>query len=464
MMISVMGCFNGSHLQISAFCVRPIIRLSNPFHQLAILTSQLKYTASDDTDFNQNEIPTATAETTATTTTKPASFLELEDPKTKCQIILLGCLHGSSSSATDVEHLLSEDTMSSAANGNNQITTAKADVVILELCASRFADLKREMEKNEKQKDHYLKEQSPPRLIRFAKLIAKTVEKRGLATGIATAILGGASGLQTALSGFEPGLEFKTAVELVEKMEDCDIVLADQTVEITLQRFGSLPSISVDMVREWMTNHAFEFEEAFGREAKALQTAVGGDEDFQPHQLSMQTFLTRHEDVQKDTTRLILFPLIITQFLVSFSLSLWNVLDGNGLFELPSWKALFMDPSVSLSLSNIGIWGPDLVVDLVMSAVVVAVGYVALALPVTRLILCERDDQLVEGIQAACEIASSKYSNNNNNTNGEGNDSDCTLRRSGRVVAVLGFLHVNGVAKQLLTADKECFNFTDEQI
>ena len=74
--------------------------------------------------------------------------------------------------------------------------------------------------------------------------------------------------------------------------------------------------------------------------------------------------------------------------------------------------------------------------DFVSSVIVLWLGYVALALPATRVILCERDDQLADGIRAACKSAVGDKKEN------------------ATVVAVLGLLHVNGVAKRLLQQDE----------
>jgi pheromone shutdown protein TraB len=71
--------------------------------------------------------------------------------------------------------------------------------------------------------------------------------------------------------------------------------------------------------------------------------------------------------------------------------------------------------------------------ELVSSVAVLVVGFILLALPAVRVILRERDEYLERGIRAACRLAASK------------SESD-----QGRVVAVLGLLHVNGVAKRLV--------------
>jgi hypothetical protein len=66
--------------------------------------------------------------------------------------------------------------------------------------------------------------------------------------------------------------------------------------------------------------------------------------------------------------------------------------------------------------------------------VVFAAGYTVLAFPFSKVIIHERDVYLAEEIRKAC---------------GSILDSSGGLRES-RIVAVLGLLHVNGVAKQLL--------------
>jgi len=74
--------------------------------------------------------------------------------------------------------------------------------------------------------------------------------------------------------------------------------------------------------------------------------------------------------------------------------------------------------------------------------------YTSLALLVTRIILSDRDDQLASGICLACKLAA---------TGATGMDPSASGSPRGRVVAVLGFLHVNGAAQRLLCreTDKE---------
>jgi hypothetical protein len=92
--------------------------------------------------------------------------VEFTDPKTHCKVILLGCFHGTESSSQDVKEVVNEET----------------DLVVLELCATRFADLRQAQPPPEKQR---------PWMLDYLDMISKTAEKRGLPTGLAFAILGG---------------------------------------------------------------------------------------------------------------------------------------------------------------------------------------------------------------------------------------------------------------------------------
>ena len=335
--------------------------------------------------------PTTTAKAPKRTT---KSFVELIEPETQCKVVLLGCLHGSRSSASDVQDLFTEE----------------IDTVVLELCASRVADLRRQEPLRQAR-------QSSFSLENFVSMVARTTEKRGWGSGVAAAILGGASGLQTALSGFEAGLEFTTALDLAQQHK-VDVVLADQSVDETLRKVGNLPSTSLSML--------FQEKRLPFQESNALKTAILGDDDLRPNQVNMGHVLTRNDEVVQELLKLTLPPL-------SLALLAGVTADklANAIFSAPTttqvpWWALLQDFDVTELWNMVGM-------DLVSSAFVLLLGYVALALPATRVILCERDDQLTQGIRAACRSASKKKPDEN-----------------ARVVAVLGLLHVNGVAKRLL--------------
>lgn len=345
----------------------------------------------------------ASLKTPATTT----SYVELIEPETKCKVVLLGCLHGSRSSALDVEHLFMEN----------------VDAVVLELCASRVADLKRQ--------ESVLQSPAPSFSVQnFVKMVARTAEKRGWGSGVAAAVLGGASGLQTALSGFEAGLEFTTALDLAQQQK-VDVVLADQTVDETLRKVGNLPSISMSML--------FQEKRLPLYESNALTTAILGDDKLRTHQVNMGHVLSRNDAVVQELLKLTLPPLSLA-FLAGFTADklVSTIFSVPTTTQIP-WWTLLQDFDVTELWNMVGM-------DLVSSAFVLMLGYVALALPATRVILCERDDQLTQGIRAACKSASKNKKSNEN----------------ARVVAVLGLLHVNGVAKRLLQQQENDAAVMDE--
>lgn len=317
------------------------------------------------------------------------SAVELIEPQTNATVVLLGCFHGSQSSAVDVQKCITEDT----------------DIVVLELCASRFDDLRRKQGSKQRRR-------TP-----FWETIRKVSAARGFSTGAAAALLGSVSGFQTAMSGLKPGLEFQTALDRVVNASSSttaiDIVLADQNVDETLQRIGQLPLVSLEM---WRSFFKAGWDESFGQEAQALSVAVLGDTASYPHQqLNLVSFLTRHQASFQDLIRLMLPPLGL--------LAVANSMAG------PSdpWTDPFAYWDV-LSPIERG-------VVCSVNGIMIGLGYLCLALPAARVILRERDDVLARGIRTACRVASSSRTKNNKNA---------------RIVAVLGLLHVNGVAQRLL--------------
>eukprot|EP00978_Attheya_sp_CCMP212_P048613 scaffold550558_cov106-Attheya_sp.AAC.1 len=83
--------------------------------------------------------------------------LEFVHGPTNVTVVLLGCLHGSSSSALDVERVMMRPADSEFESGSMphqnqnyphphpQYNNNTTDVLVLELCAARFADLQRYM-------------------------------------------------------------------------------------------------------------------------------------------------------------------------------------------------------------------------------------------------------------------------------------------------------------------------------
>lgn len=337
-------------------------------------------------------------------TNSPLPAVEFIDPETQCQVLLLGCSHGTESSAKDVARAVTPDT----------------SVVALELCTSRFADLQRELLERRAQEEADGEEREgqqrlvkQPWLVAYWQMITKTVEKRGLPTGLAAAVLGGFSGVQTALSGFTPGLEFTTALEQAQEY-GCDIILADQDVDETLRRMGSVPQIALgtalsdDRWDRWSLYH------------ETLWRAVVGRQDYNPAsgrplpQVQLPLMLIRNPSAIQDLVRLTVPPTVFFWAMVYGMAALAGIdVSSNAAQQ----QAYYETATLAEKIPH---W--------IASAGVLSMGYLGLVLPVVSVILTERDEILTQGIQAACRRAG----------------------KGGRVVAVLGLLHVNGVAKRMM--------------
>jgi hypothetical protein len=289
------------------------------------------------------------------------------------------------------------------------------NVVVLELCESRFADLRRDLEA--------VKTRKGPWISRFAKMVRRTSEKRGLSTAAAAAVLGGVSGMQTALSGLEPGLEFTTALRYVTSTNHTDIVLADQDVNEILNRLGHLPKISASMWKDFLSTRNWS-RSSFGKEAAVLKTALFGSSKLE-QKMSLPSFLTRNEAALWELFRAAAPPVILLQAL--------NLLAGQLLLGDASEAPMAADLASSLLASSI---------PLAADAGIILLTYLTIALPATRIILSERDDRLAAGVRSACALAGGK----------------------GRVVAVFGFLHVNGVAERILLSNHPSENTARESI
>lgn len=370
-----------------------------------------------------------TARPTTTTSLSYASCeracVEFTDPETGCEVVLVGCFHGSPSSAADVRR---------------EVESAPTDVVALELCASRFDDLGKMMEQKTEEEEQRAK---TPRAVRFVYLVGETIRTRGLSTGVATAVLGGISGVQTALSGFTPGLEFSTAVEASRQQQtDCDIVLADQSVDETIEKVGKLPQVVKSMVQDIrQKDSSIRLEETqWGKMATHLSTALmGADPNLvdKNYQVNVPRVVTRSRESVSEMARLMIPPVVFTQMTL--------ILVNQALFPDPMLDT--QDGFLTLLLSFF--WNPlvrfdpmafvmDAIPHVFILSTMMTTAYAVLMVPVTQVILAERDDQLTNGIRAACRIANSKHEE-------EG--------RKGRVVAVLGLLHVNGVTQRMLASE-----------
>ena len=338
----------------------------------------------------------------------PSSYnlptVEFIDPQTGCEVVLLGCFHGTESSSEDVKQAITPDT----------------DIVVLELCETRFEDLQSwvEEEKQEQLEGKNQQKENRPWIVAYLAMIQKTIQERGVGTGIAAAVLGGFSGMQTALSGFSPGLEFKTALECAQDT-NAKIVLADREVGETLKQIGRIPRISFDLLFKQPN-----FPKEYQVHAATLQRAVfgpeGGNASYSPVQLGQA--LVRSADALKDLVRLTVPPTLLYACFLQLVLAISTTSgDGTLLEDSPLAAAVATVPTSSTI--------EEMVLHYSASFAILMFGYLGLALPSVQVILTERDACLAEGIQDACQRA--------------GNN--------GRVVAVLGMLHLNGVADRMTT-------------
>ncbi len=391
-------------------------------------------------------------------------YLELIHPQTNTTIILLGCLHGASSSANDV---------------SNVLNASPTDVIVLELCPTRYKDLVKLMTVKEKSRlidedmitsrtmDDMNNENNPSG--DYINMVSKTIKYEGVSTGIAAAVLGGASGLSSVFSGFEAGLEFITAIQYVQKKNDkqcpnnynsemkmtypqpktsCDIILGDQIVDETLKRVGSLPTISSNMCKEFI-QEKFNWSETYGKDSVILSDAIVGDEILKRKglQIELSRVLFRNKDVIFDLFRSLL-PFFLFIQIVTIITMLVNDGSANAI------ENTIVDLAPILTMSDWMYLIYDIVIEILMSALIVFVGYISLALPSVRIILSERDGQLTNAIHAACRVAKEKR--NKSRSTSSTRNIDCTSTESNaRVVAILGLLHVNGVAKRLLIEEEK---------
>ncbi|GAX24990.1 hypothetical protein FisN_2Lh269 [Fistulifera solaris] len=256
-------------------------------------------------------------------------------------------------------------------------------------------------------------------------MVTQTFKKRGLSTAAAAAVLGGVGGLQSALSGLEPGLEFTTALRL--SSNNSDILLADQNVDDILNRLGNLPETSVSLWKNLVEVKNWE-QSLFATQSVSLTTALLGDANMKQY-VTLPRFLTRNKAAVRDLVRLFVPPLIMLESI--------NVALGFFLERLLSEPLAIesVDKLNDLSPADIlsSFFELAFLFPVIANLAFLLVVYLSVALPATQIILSDRDDQLAAGVRSACQIAMTK-------AQGE---------RPGRVVAVLGFLHVNGVARRL---------------
>jgi len=162
-------------------------------------------------------------------------------------------------------------------------------------------------------------------------------------------------------------------------------------------------------------------------------------------QLDMGRTIVRDKDVVMDLIRSTLPSLLFIEFITAaINASLEHLFgsgggDGDGIYLATlSFNAIF-DMTALMTTNDSMNNGIDLLLNIITSVLAIFLGYTAVVLPMVRIILTERDDQLARGVSAACYIAAEKASRDEEENQG-----------GGRVVAVLGLLHLNGVAKRLI--------------
>mmetsp|Transcript_6806 Transcript_6806/g.12809 ORF Transcript_6806/g.12809 Transcript_6806/m.12809 type:complete len:429 (+) Transcript_6806:44-1330(+) len=367
---------------------------------------------------NESSGVTSSSSSSNTAGTISRPFVTFYHPVTNTEVTLIGCLHGSTSSAKDVSNILQQKS---------------TDVVVLELCPTRYKDLMKEVVRTRTSEKKITSG--------YLQMIQKTIQSRGVSTGLAAAVLGGVSSLSYLFSGFQPGYEFLTAMEYVESRQDsCDVVLADRFVDETLRRVGALPSVSLELWNEFIDS-GMDWEGTYGQEMQSLFSAISGKGNLQ---VDMKRTLFRNIDVIKDLARLMLPTLLFVEVgnislgLLLFQSSVSPTVD----FEWTDFMLLSSSWSLSDSIFSVSDWSilaREILLEVISSGFFLLLGFLFVALPISRVILTERDEQLARGIDVACNIASRR---NNDN-------------QGGRVVAVLGMLHVNGVANRILVHEQE---------
>ena len=158
----------------------------------------------------------------------------------------------------------------------------------------------------------------------------------------------------------------------------------------------------------------------------------------------MGKVLLRDKSAFKDLSQLLLSPLLAVS-IVFLAMNMMSSSSSQELLDVGMYPAMDIDfLNVHISIVSIeNIWA-YFMGEFVSSAAVLLIGYVFLALPLVRVIIHERDDQLARGVAAACQ----QVRTNTEHKNKKGQEEFDTIDK--RVVAVLGLLHVNGVTERLL--------------
>jgi hypothetical protein len=214
-------------------------------------------------------------------------------------------------------------------------------------------------------------------------------------------------------------------------VECCDIILADREVSETLRRLEDLPAISMQsvlhLIKERNSVELFDLQTAIwgDRKLRHTTTATAGSM-LGDAQIDVGKVLFRNPRATQDLCLSTILPLMI------ISISVYALMSYT--------KYLLLSLLLGTTSHNVtSIFEHALLYTTISIALLVL-----LALPLTKIMLTERDQHLARGIRDACQVVQSKRIPS-------GATSDETYHGNApAIVVILGLLHVNNVAKQLL--------------
>ena len=187
--------------------------------------------------------------------------------------------------------------------------------------------------------------------------------------------------------------------------------------------------------------------------SRSLTGAIWGYDDIakinSASQVNMGRVLLRDKSAFKDLSQLMLSPLLAVT-IVFLAMNMMSSSSSQESIDVAVQSTTNIDLfNVQVSRVSIENACTYFLSEFVSSAAVLLFGYVFLAIPLVRIIIHERDDQLARGVAAACQQVCA-------NTEQKQNDAQERLgNMNKRVVAVLGLLHVNGVTERLLKDTKQ---------
>jgi hypothetical protein len=245
--------------------------------------------------------------------------------------------------------------------------------------------------------------------------------------------------------GLRPGSEFAAAARCAA---GADLVLADAPVRDTLRELARLGSRDGGRPppRPLEETRDLAFAVLGFRPGTAPPSALPGPAARRFRPVNLCEFAARSPQARAELVRWLVAPLLAfvaaaqaISFLLLQASAVASGGDGPGALEAAASASPHGDaggPAAAAAASAVG------------AALACHLG---LVLPAARVVLWERDACLARGIRAACRRAAMAAASRGPRADpppaGAGGG------RRGRVVAVLGFLHVNGVAERLASEE-----------